>query len=102
VVTTYGRDMRPQDIDSALQKLVDWDKQLEEAQNFIENRIMKECNQSKIDNYDRQFKESEDMARKRDEVLRDLTGSHTKSDIKKQSSGAAGFLSSFTKGFLNR
>jgi hypothetical protein len=94
--------MRPQDIDSALQKLVDWDKQLEEAQNFIENRIMKECNQSKIDNYDRQFKESEDMARKRDEVLRDLTGSHTKSDIKKQSSGAAGFLSSFTKGFLNR
>ena len=83
MVTTYGRDMRPQDIDSALQKLVDWDKQLEEAQNFIENRVMKECNQSKITSYERQLKESEDMARKRDEVLRDLSGAHTKSDIKK-------------------
>ena len=75
--------MRPQDIDSALQKLVDWDKQLEEAQNFIENRVMKECNQSKISSYERQLKESEDMARKRDEVLRDLSGAQTKSDIKK-------------------
>jgi len=83
VVTTYGRDMRPQDIDSALQKLVDWDKQLEEAQNFIENSVMKECNQSKIASYERQLKESEDMARKRDEVLRDLSGAHTKSDNKK-------------------
>lgn len=36
VTQCYGRDMRPQEIEECLNKLENWDKQLEEAQTFME------------------------------------------------------------------
>ena len=72
VVSCYGRDMRPSDIDSALSKLEAWDRQLQEAQNFIENRIVKGCNQSVVENYERQLKEIENMEQRREEVIQEM------------------------------
>ena len=57
VVSCYGRDLRPQDIGLALAKLEAWDKQLQEAQTFIEARIVTECNNNVKDNYERQVKQ---------------------------------------------
>ena len=94
-----GRDMRPSDIELAVQKLEEWDRQLQESQNFIENRILKQCDQAIKDNLERQLKEQEEINERRDQVLKDML-SQGSADKKKSSQGA--FLQSFIPGFLNR
>jgi COP9 signalosome complex subunit 7 len=47
---TYGRDVRQQDIEQMLQKLEQWDVQLEGAQTIVERQI-RGCNESVIDTY---------------------------------------------------
>ena len=44
VTNCTGRDLRPEDIESALAKLEAWDAQLESAQKFIENKVVNSSN----------------------------------------------------------
>jgi COP9 signalosome complex subunit 7 len=99
VVRVVGRDMRPSDIELAVQKLEEWDRQLQESQNFMENRILKQCDQAIKDNLERQLKEQEEINERRDQVLKDML-SQGSADKKKSSQSA--FLQSFIPGFLNR
>ena len=73
VVSCYGRDLRPQDIGLALSKLEAWDLQLQEAQKFIESRIVSDCNTNVKSNYERQVKEQGDVEKRRKEVLDEMT-----------------------------
>lgn len=73
VVSCYGRDLRPQDVGLALSKLEAWDRQLQEAQTFIEARIVTECNKNVKDNYERQVREQEEVEKRRKEVLDEMT-----------------------------
>ncbi len=72
VTQCFGRDMRPQDIDGCLLKLEEWDRQLEQAQTFMEKEIVSKGNQSVRDNYQRQINESEAMAKRREEVINEM------------------------------
>jgi COP9 signalosome complex subunit 7 len=100
VLSVYGRDLRPADIEGALAKLEAWDKQLQQTQTLFENEIMKKCDQSVQENVTRQVKEHTDMIKRREEVLDEIT----RGDKKEKSRGpqGAGFLTGFTSGFLNR
>ena len=112
VVHTYGRDIRENDMDSMINKLEDWDKQLESAQVMIEKK-MKECNSSIIHHYERQMKHEYEMRDRREQMLKDIQ--EDKEDMtgsggmgggerpkKKQGNdeGAGGFLQGFRPGFL--
>jgi hypothetical protein len=72
VTQCFGRDMRPQDIEGCIAKLEDWDRQLEEAQRFMENEIVAKGNKNVQENYQRQVKESENMAKRREEVINEM------------------------------
>ena len=50
VVSVYGRDMRPSDVEGALAKLEAWDRQLQQAQNLFENDIVKKCDGAVAEN----------------------------------------------------
>lgn len=72
VVTTFGRDVRDSDIDSMLQKLQEWDSQLEEAQVNIEKNV-KDCNSSIMDSYDRQMQLEMELRQRKDKMLSDIS-----------------------------
>lgn len=50
VVSVYGRDLRPTDIEGALAKLEAWDKQLQHTQTLFENDITRQCDKAVTDN----------------------------------------------------
>jgi COP9 signalosome complex subunit 7 len=107
VTQCFGRDMRVQDIDGCLAKLEDWDRQLEEAQVFMEKEIVAKGNKNVQDNYTRQVKESEAMAKRREEVITDMQAQSDPSNKKKHSGnqefGIGGIKSMFkglAHGFL--
>ena len=110
VVSCYGRDLRPQDIGYALSRLEAWDRQLQEAQSFIEARIVTECNKNVKDNYERQAKQQEQTEKRRKEVLEDFTNTKTGKQ-KNQSSqgdplngmgGIGQMFQGLTRGFLKK
>ena len=45
--------MRPEDVDEALKKLEAWDSQLEQAQIFIQSRVVDSSIKSVMKNYER-------------------------------------------------
>ena len=107
VTQCFGRDMRVQDIDGCLAKLEDWDRQLEEAQVFMEKEIVAKGNKNVQDNYTRQVRESEAMAKRREEVITDMQAQSDPSNKKKHSGnqefGIGGIKSMFkglAHGFL--
>jgi COP9 signalosome complex subunit 7 len=100
VVSVYGRDLRPSDIESALAKLEAWDKQLQQTQTLFENNIVKKCNQSVLDNVSRQAKENADLKKRREEVLEELSKGEKK--VKTGGPQGAAFLQGLIPGFLNR
>ena len=71
VVNTFGRDLRESDINFMLQKLEDWDRQLESAQKIIEDKA-KSCNQSIMTTYEYQLRHELNLREKRQQVLKDL------------------------------
>lgn len=75
VVACFGRDLRPTEVEGALAKLEAWDRQLQAAQNFIEGEVVRACNTAVVENYERQLRENEDMARARERVLQDMSTS---------------------------
>ena len=98
VTNCTGRDLRPEDIGSALAKLEAWDAQLESAQKFIEDKVVNSSNQSIKQNYERQLRQAEDIAKKRDETLREMMGESGGKGPKKQTGIIGGLLA----GFLNK
>jgi COP9 signalosome complex subunit 7 len=107
VTQCFGRDMRVQDIDGCLAKLEGWDRQLEEAQVFMEKEIVAKGNKNVQDNYTRQVRESEAMAKRREEVITDMQAQSDPSNKKKHSGnqefGIGGIKSMFkglAHGFL--
>ena len=73
VVSCYGRDLRPADLGLALAKLEAWDQQLQEAQAFVEARLVSDCNANVKNNYERQLREQELIEKRRKEVLEDIS-----------------------------
>lgn len=95
VVSCFGRDLRPSEIEGALAKLEAWDRQLQEAQAFVEGEVVKACNNAMVQNYERQLKESEDVAKARERVLQEMTSSgHQK---KGKASGIMGMMPGFLR-----
>ncbi len=72
VTQCFGRDMRAEDIDGCIAKLEEWDRQLEQAQQFMEKEIVAKGNKNVQENYQRQVKESETMAKRREEVINEI------------------------------
>lgn len=115
VVYTYGRDVRESDIDGMIAKLDEWDKELEHAQHLIENSA-KDCNNSIVQNYDRQFVQEMQVREKRENLLKRLQEGQDeefggagpgltlgkKKSSKREAEGAGSFLSGLRQGFLNR
>lgn len=97
VTNCAGRDLRPEDIGSALAKLEAWDAQLESAQKFIEEKVVNSSNKSILQNYERQMRQAEEVALKRDEMLKEMMGESGGKGPKK-ASGFGGLLA----GFLNK
>ena len=71
VVHTFGRDLREEDIGNMLQKLSDWDNQLEQTQIMIEKNVQG-CNSSIMNNYERQLKLEMDLRDRRDAMIKDI------------------------------
>ena len=110
VVSCYGRDLRPQDIGLALSKLEAWDRQLQEAQTFIESRIVTECNKNVKDNYERQVHEQEEVEKRRKEVIDEMSNpklgkQKSRVGLPEGMAGMGGIgqmFSGLTRGFLNK
>ena len=102
VLSVYGRDMRPSDVEASLAKLDAWDKQLQGAQTFFENELLRGCDKSVKDSVDRQVKEHDDMCKRREEVLTEMASGSDKKGRGGQGASQGAFLQSFIPGFLNR
>ena len=70
MVSCYGRDLK--DLTGAIATLEAWDRQLLDAQVFIETKIVKECDKSVVDNYERQLREMQEIEARRNEILLEL------------------------------
>lgn len=108
VVSCYGRDLRPSEVPLALAKLEAWDRQLQEAQVFIETQVVQGCNQNVKDNYERQVREQAEVEKRRKEVLEDITNPKLGKQKSRGGEGASGMggigqmFSGLARGFLNK
>ena len=115
---TYGRDMRNQDLDAMLNKLSQWDAQLEHTQHVIEKQIQ-DCNQNVLNNYEKQVQLELELCEKRDLMLKRITegkedenmgsggpGLHLRKPGSKKgdpnASWGSGIMNSFKGGFFNK
>ena len=62
---------------------------------------MDSSNKSVMENYERQLKESEEINRRRSEVLEGITSGNKKGKGNQGTQGVGSFLSGLTSGFLN-